>query len=216
MNNIFFLLVLIFLEGCIHVGPPRSAGPGERLHRVRSGESLTAIAARYRLPWQALGSRNRLRNPHKLMVGQVLIVPRSHRGRQVVAKGGVEYGGKKFSWPVDGKLSSYFGMRRGRPHRGIDIKAERGTPVLAARAGKVSFAGWMRGYGKTVIVNHGKYSTLYAHLSKIKARRGDWYGRGRVLGLVGATGNATGNHLHFEIRRDGRAINPMTYYASLQ
>jgi peptidoglycan hydrolase-like protein with peptidoglycan-binding domain len=116
------------------------------------------------------------------------------------------------AWPlVHARLGDPFGPRGDRFHAGIDLIAPAGTPVYAARAGKVTFANWSDGYGFLVVVDHGDGErTLYAHLSQIDVRRGVLVGSGARLGLVGATGDATGPHLHFEVRIRGAAVNPLT------
>jgi murein DD-endopeptidase MepM/ murein hydrolase activator NlpD len=112
-------------------------------------------------------------------------------------------------WPADGEVTSEFGIRWGVLHRGIDIAAAEGTPVVAARAGRVIEAGWTSGYGRTVIVDHGDGSTaLYAHLSGVDVGDGDQLAAGSPLGAMGSTGNSTGPHLHFETRIDGEAEDP--------
>jgi peptidoglycan hydrolase-like protein with peptidoglycan-binding domain len=116
------------------------------------------------------------------------------------------------AWPlVHAKLGDPFGPRGSGFHAGIDLIAPKGTPVYAARAGKVTFANWSDGYGFLVVVSHGRGElTLYAHLSRIDVTRGVLVGSGARLGLVGATGDATGPHLHFEVRVRGAAVNPLT------
>ncbi len=117
--------------------------------------------------------------------------------------------------PVDGRVSSRFGLRKladedhARQHRGLDIAAPTGTPIRAARAGTVSFAGRRGGFGNTVVVDHGQgVSTLYAHASTIDVNVGDRVRAGAPIAKVGSTGRSTGPHLHFEIRRDGEAVDP--------
>jgi murein DD-endopeptidase MepM/ murein hydrolase activator NlpD len=116
------------------------------------------------------------------------------------------------AWPLaHARLGDPFGPRGDRFHAGIDLIAAAGTPVYAARGGKVTFADWSDGYGFLVVVDHGDGErTLYAHLSRIDVRRGVLVGSGARLGLVGATGDATGPHLHFEVRVRGAAVNPLT------
>jgi murein DD-endopeptidase MepM/ murein hydrolase activator NlpD len=97
-------------------------------------------------------------------------------------------------------------------HEGIDIGAGTGTPIRAAKAGTVVFAGVMSGYGNVIIVDHGGgFSTLYAHQSRLGASRGADVSQGEVIGYVGSTGHSTGPHLHFETRVNGSPRNPRNY-----
>lgn len=138
---------------------------------------------------------------------------------QVVARGTKEapaMGTGEFIWPASGRLTDRFGYSRsrGRTHSGIDIAAPTGTPVYAADRGTVTRAGWYGNYGQTVIIDHGGGSrtTLYAHLSAILVKVGDVVERGQLIGRIGSTGRSTGPHLHFEIRQNGRAVNPMNFF----
>jgi murein DD-endopeptidase MepM/ murein hydrolase activator NlpD len=119
-------------------------------------------------------------------------------------------------WPARGALTSGFGPRRHpifgvvRMHNGVDIAAPWGTPVRAAAPGTVLFAGWFGGYGKLVVLDHGGgVTTLYGHLSSIGVAVGQRVRAGQVIGRVGSTGYSTGPHLHFEIRVDGRPVDPL-------
>lgn len=103
-------------------------------------------------------------------------------------------------------------LKRYRPHLGIDFGARRGTPILAAGDGKVTFSGWQGGYGKVVKISHGSgYVTLYAHQSRIRVSRGQHVKKGQVIGYVGSTGRSTGPHLHFGMYIKGRAVNPASH-----
>ncbi|HOQ82826.1 MAG TPA: LysM peptidoglycan-binding domain-containing protein [Candidatus Syntrophosphaera thermopropionivorans] len=111
--------------------------------------------------------------------------------------------------PAEGYVSSEFGLRRGRPHKGIDIANKTGTPIYAAMDGVVLFAGRQNGYGNVVIVEHPDFiMTVYAHNEINLVREGDNVVQGQQIATMGATGNATGSHLHFEYRVKGNAINP--------
>lgn len=117
-----------------------------------------------------------------------------------------------------GMISSSYGYRRdpftggSALHSGIDFKGPRGLPILAAAGGKVTHAGWKSGYGKTVEITHGNgLMTRYAHLSKIGVTAGQKIEQGIQLGAMGSTGRSTGTHLHFEVRLNGRAINPRPF-----
>ena len=117
-----------------------------------------------------------------------------------------------FIWPVSGTLTSGFGWRWGRRHEGIDISAPSGTPIAAAANGTVIYSGWMGGYGNLVVVDHGGgIATAYAHMSSIGAANGQVVGQGATIGYVGCTGHCYGSHLHFEVRVNGAAVDPLAY-----
>ncbi|WP_275897600.1 peptidoglycan DD-metalloendopeptidase family protein [Sphingorhabdus sp. Alg239-R122] len=116
------------------------------------------------------------------------------------------------------RMSSNFGYRsdpftrQGAMHSGIDFKGSRGQSILAAANGQVSFAGWKSGYGKTVEISHGNgMMTRYAHMSSITVKQGQRVDKGVRLGGMGSTGRSTGTHLHFEVRLNGKAINPRPF-----
>lgn len=129
----------------------------------------------------------------------------------------LDWGAGGFVAPVEGRVSSSFGWRNvsvngNRYHGGLDIAAAMGTPVGAARSGVVTRAGWWGTYGNVVVLDHGDGTeTRYAHLSAITVRVGQGLRQGDVLGRVGSTGASTGPHLHFEVRFDGRAVDPLPY-----
>lgn len=120
--------------------------------------------------------------------------------------------GGQLAWPARGSVSSYFGMRGGRMHNGVDIAAAHGTPIYAAESGRVVFNGWNGGYGRTLDIDHGGgVKTRYAHLSSAAVSAGRYVERGQVIGYMGSTGNSTGSHLHFEVIVNGRPLNPLNY-----
>jgi murein DD-endopeptidase MepM/ murein hydrolase activator NlpD len=117
-----------------------------------------------------------------------------------------------FIWPVNGPVTSPFGMRWGRMHTGIDIGVPYGTPIHAAASGQVIYAGWMDGYGNLVFIDHGSgISTGYAHQSSIAVSNGQTVTQGQVIGYVGCTGHCFGPHLHFEVRVNGAPVDPLGY-----
>lgn len=114
-----------------------------------------------------------------------------------------------FTMPVNGIITCNFGWNKSYNHNGIDINLRKGDKVSSAFDGIVRFAKWENGYGNVVVIRHPNgLETLYAHLSKIKVKVGELVRSGDVIGLGGATGNATGNHLHFEVRLKSKPINP--------
>jgi murein DD-endopeptidase MepM/ murein hydrolase activator NlpD len=131
-----------------------------------------------------------------------------------------DVGSVTFSWPLSRthRVTSQFGSRvspisgRREHHSGIDIGAPRNTNIMAAADGKVISSGWMRGYGETIVIDHGGgYSSMYAHCSTRLVRVGQEVSRGEVIGRVGTTGWTTGPHLHFEVRVNGTPVNPINY-----
>lgn len=120
--------------------------------------------------------------------------------------------------PTRGRISSHFGYRkdpfhkRKALHTGIDFSARTGTPVITTADGVIKSAGWRKGYGKCIVVQHKSgYKTLYGHLSKINVKAGQKVKSGDMIGKVGSTGRSTGPHLHYEVYKNGKRINPKNY-----
>jgi len=120
--------------------------------------------------------------------------------------------------PVPGRISSAYGNRvnpisgREEFHRGIDLSVPQGTPILSTADGIVSFSGWNGGGGNVIVIEHGHgYSTYYAHNQRNAVQIGQRVKRGELIGYAGATGNATGSHVHYEIWKDDRAVNPKKF-----
>lgn len=124
----------------------------------------------------------------------------------------------RLSWPIIGRIVSRFGYRR-HPiwggfhfHSGVDIASPYGKPIVSADSGEVIFSGWWDGYGKAVVIDHGRsYTTVYGHMSRVYVQVGQAVSKAQVIGLVGSTGFSTGPHLHFEIRINGRPVDPLAY-----
>jgi murein DD-endopeptidase MepM/ murein hydrolase activator NlpD len=115
-------------------------------------------------------------------------------------------------WPVDAPITSPFGWRWGRMHEGIDLGAGYGAPIAAAAAGSVIYAGWLGGYGNLTVIDHGGgLATAYGHQSSILVAVGEQVAQGQTIGYVGSTGHSTGPHLHFEVRVNGQAVDPLGY-----
>ena len=121
-------------------------------------------------------------------------------------------------WPLEARISSSFGWRKDPIsgtklfHEGIDLAAEEGTDVKAVMAGRVQITDDQKGYGKVVVLDHGHgFTTLYAHNRDIIVKAGDWVTKGSSIAKVGSTGRSTGPHLHFEVRRDGKKLDPENF-----
>lgn len=132
------------------------------------------------------------------------------RSRQTHSTGPISR--KGFIWPIRGPITSPYGPRWGGFHTGIDINCETGDRIVAAKGGKVIAAEWGGGYGRMIIIDHGNgVSTLYAHNSVLFVTEGRTVSRGQRISACGETGNATGDHLHFEVRINGNHTNPRNF-----
>jgi murein DD-endopeptidase MepM/ murein hydrolase activator NlpD len=124
----------------------------------------------------------------------------------------------KLDWPVEGEIIEGFG-RSQHPiygtaviNNGIDIRAPRGTPIKAVESGTVQFVDWYGAYGKTVILDHqGGHYSIYSHLEDVSVKPGQKVAHGAVIGTVGDTGSLDGPKLHFEIRKGGKAVDPISW-----
>jgi len=197
------------LEDTIHPGDELVVLPGRGiLHTVEDQDTLWRISNLYGVAVAQIMSANN-KNSEMLAVGEKVFVPGGrYRAAETVSRAGAV----RFVWPSAGEISSPFGYRWGRVHTGIDIANDVGTPVGAAKGGRVVFTGWQGGYGYTVIVEHSnEYSTLYGHLDSFAVSSGQYIQTGQIIGYMGNTGNSTGPHLHFEVRLGGVPVNPLLY-----
>ena len=196
--------------------------PGAAPHTVQPGETLYHIAQVYGVSVDSIMAANAISDPRQLRVGQALTIPNGEDSGPPPAMASafaapdpwsVPRADRQFAWPVTaGVVSSPFGIRNGVMHDGVDIAAPAGTPVLAADEGVVMYAGRERGYGNLVIVQHsGSYATVYAHNRRNLVDTGARVARGQEIAEMGTSGRASGPNLHFEIRYQNRAQNPLAY-----
>ena len=202
-----------------------AAKSGGTIYHVKEGDTLSGIAKRFGVSLHALIDGNDLQRPDALRLGQRLVIPSGSvraaprgpaaaSGRApanfVLAVPDLDGKALSFRWPVEGPISSPFGRRRSGWHGGIDIKAEMGTPVLAAAGGRVVFSGWEQFYGRVVKLEHDEgFMTVYAHNLRNFVDAGDAVEAGQVIATVGRTGRASTYHLHFEIRNNGKLFDPI-------
>jgi len=184
---------------------------------VKKGDSLWEIGRNYNISYKALMRYNGLKS-YILKPGTKLLIPKNPKTvNRRFALAMRKY--FKFIWPTDSKLvTSPYGYRihpiykRKIFHCGIDIKLNKGDNVYASMAGRVVFAGWISGYGRVIILKHKKgFYTRYAHLNRILVSKNQRVPQGKVIGLGGKSGLATGPHLHFEIRKGNSTQNPLIY-----
>ena len=236
LNNlvkiIFFLLFFTspFL-GCqiiknLDILPSKQRGV---YHTVQKGQTLFYISRTYDIDVNRLKRINGIYNPLRLQVGTRLWIPEVRQVLEIHSKKrGAKRGKWKnkvklnedtkavkgfFIWPVQGQLTSKFGNRNGRHHDGIDIGARKGTPIVSAADGKVMFSGWgPTGYGLMVIIKHkNNLTTVYAHNSHNHVHKNQVVKQRQKIASVGSTGRSTGPHLHFEVRNNSHAYNPLQY-----
>ncbi len=204
--------------------------PGARVsrppiqHTVAPGETLWRISKRYGTTVEAIMALNGIDDVRSVPTGTRLIVPAAMAPVDTARRGeartyasrdprGRTTGAPSFQWPVHGEILSHFGMRHGEHHEGIDIRAAKGTPVRAAESGRVIHAdASLAGYGKMIVIKHaGHLYSVYAHNSKLLVRVGQFVEKGEEIAEVGATGNATTPHLHFEIRSNNTPRDPLEF-----
>jgi murein DD-endopeptidase MepM/ murein hydrolase activator NlpD len=194
-------------------------------HKIASGENLGAIAKKYGIEETKIVEANSLTSLDKLTVGQKLIIPGGRKITYAVSTASTYSGlsairdlivppaatpaANMMNWPTVGsRITQYYSWR----HYGVDIANKLGTPIYAADAGTIEFAGWKTGYGNTIIINHGGgKKTLYGHLSKFYVEKGQKVDKGESIAAMGSTGWSTGSHLHFEVVINGRRYNPLNY-----
>jgi lipoprotein NlpD len=198
--------------------------PAPFRHRVRPGENLYRIGKAYGVDYRELARVNGIGDVDRIEVGQRLVVPsgtrelpvqmitpaRARDDRPVAAE--LPADRSPFIWPVEGSVASTFGPRGETHHDGVDIAAPVGTPVRAARGGRVLYSDELRGYGNLLIIDHGEgYATVYAHNHANRVATGAVVQQGEQVAEVGQSGDSAEPSLHFEVRKDNVARNPVFY-----
>ncbi len=205
------------------IGNVRQLGAGQKLkipsidgiiYTVKSGDTLSSVAAANKIKLEVLLDVNELTS-ETLTKGQQLFLPgvgldqktlQSRMGELFIIPIKASF---RWSSPYGWRADPFTGVQSF--HTGTDMACPEGTPILAAMSGKISDVGTNRTYGNYIIINHGNgYQTLYAHMSKTIAKKGQWVSQGTTIGLVGSTGYSTGPHLHFMVYKNGNRIDPMT------
>jgi murein DD-endopeptidase MepM/ murein hydrolase activator NlpD len=238
LKHLFFPVFLLFFL----VSPSFARNLPWVEHSVRRGESVEAIAERYGVSPKTVERANELTADKKeLAAGEKILVPKKEgdllvtlaevrarqRGDSVLhllrreeppvlspplPKKAAPRPENPFLRPLEGRISSPYGMRGRRLHDGVDIPAPIGTPILAARSGTVVFSGTIRGFGNTVTLDHGDgMTTRYSHNSANLVKKGDAVRQGQPIAKVGRTGRATCPHLHFSVLINGKTVNPSKY-----
>lgn len=223
-KNVIALLAAIAVSACATFDP-YVENSQQNYYIVQPSDNLISIAFLLELTPGQLRRANPWIDPVYIPPGSRLLVPRyplndNYEGDDKnyaddqnhdsdLADNQIEH--TDYIWPLNRvEVSSHYGRRRGRLHTGIDLRAPRGTPIYASASGKVVFSGYNRGYGHLIVINHGQgIETAYAHNNRNIAKKGQRVKQGQVVATVGKSGNATGYHVHFEFRRNGRTVNPI-------
>jgi len=204
-------------------------------HKVARGENLALIANKYSVEKESIIEINKLSESGILAAGQNLIIPggsksayatpqtKAYSGFKIIKdlvksapdddspkpSSAKPIAGNKMNWPTEGyRITQYYSWR----HHGLDIANKIGTPLYAADSGIIEYAGWGKGYGNQIVIDHGGgKKTRYAHQSKFYVKKGDFVNKGQIIGAMGSTGWSTGSHLHFEVIINGIKYNPLSY-----
>ena len=227
MLKIVCLLIAVITVGACAPLHPQVEDTRNRYYPVQAGDNFYSIAFSLQITPQQLQRANPWLKSLELVPGMRLSLPghalednysnagkpftddQNHDGDRIV----VEDLQADYIWPLNKiNVSSDYGYRRGKLHAGIDLRAPRGTRIFASAAGRVVFSGRKRGYGNLIVIDHGSgIETAYAHNNRNIAIKGQRVEQGQVVATVGRSGNATGNHVHFEFRKHGKAINPVRH-----
>ena len=181
----------------------------QRYYIVKENDNFYSIAFAFEITTSQLEQANPGLNPSNIAPGQRLTIPGDIFGEHATMPGQ----NSNFIWPVKSlDISSRYGYRGGSLHAGMDLRAPRGTQIFASAPGRVVFSGRKNGYGLMVVIDHGGgIETAYAHNQRNIVQVGERVDQRQVIARVGRSGNATGYHVHFEVRNLGKAVNPVPY-----
>jgi len=226
---LFFISAVFFLNTCARhkVLLEKPSPTPERkgvYHVVERHQTLYRICKTYEVDLKEVSSFNGISDPNRIQTGQRIFIPGAKKVlkveiyiEDVVAEPGekakIVYKKLDFIWPIEGKVSDVFEEVEDRRHQGIDISSPLGTPIRASHNGMVIYSNnTIKGYGNMIILRHSEeYVTVYAHNQVNLVEEGTWVEKGQFIGKVGQTGRASGPHLHFEIRKNNKTLDPMLF-----
>ena len=226
---VFLILAVFFLNACARHKVPRekpSLTPEMKgvYHLVERHQTFYRICKTYGVDLKEVASLNGIMDPSKIQTGQRIFIPGAKKVLKVeiyiddvvaepVEKAKIAYKKLDFIWPVEGNINNVFEEAESRRHQGIDISSPLGTPIKASNAGTVIYSNnTIKGYGNLIILRHSEeYVTVYAHNQVNLVEEGTWVEKGEIIGKVGQTGRTSGPHLHFEIRKNNKAMDPLLF-----
>ncbi len=222
------LTSVFFIYGCarhrVEIGKTAHLEKPGVYHLVEKHQTLFRICKTYGVDLKEVASLNGIADPSRIRTGQRIFIPGA-KGvlkveifiEDVVEESGyqekVAYKKPNFIWPVEGRMGAGFDEAEGKRHMGIDISAPAGTAIKASAPGRVIYSGnTIRGYGNLILLRHSEeFVTIYAHNEVNLVEEGEWIEGGQIIGRVGQTGRTTGPHLHFEIRRNNKSVDPLLF-----
>jgi len=228
---LFFIWTLFFINACarhrvvIEKAPPHPERKGV-YHVVEKHQTLYRICKTYGVDIKEVARVNGITDQRKIREGQRIFIPGARKVQKVevyiddvVAEPAekerekVAYKKLNFIWPVEGKIADAFNDTESKRHQGIDISSPLGAPIKASSSGTVIYSSnTIKGYGNLIILRHSEeFVTVYAHNQVNLVEEGSWVERGQIIGKVGQTGRTSGPHLHFEIRKNNKAIDPLLF-----
>ena len=226
---VFFISTVFFLNTCARPKVPLErpsppAGKKGIYHVVERHQTFYRICKTYGVDLKEVASLNGITDPSKIQTGQRIFIPGAKKLLKVeiyiddvVAEPGgkakIAYKKLDFIWPVEGKISDVFEEAESRRHQGIDISSPIGIPIKASNAGMVIYSNnTIKGYGNLIVLRHSEeLVTVYAHNQVNLVEEGTWVEKGQIIGKVGQTGRSSGPHLHFEIRKSNKALDPLLF-----
>ncbi|MBU0633833.1 MAG: LysM peptidoglycan-binding domain-containing M23 family metallopeptidase [Candidatus Omnitrophica bacterium] len=222
-KNTCLIISLLLLCGCagksrfipsreITCMPPAVFEESGIYHTVRKGETLWQISQNYDVDLAKLASVNKINDACKIEIGQKVFIPDNLRKmKKTFSDSSLSV---EFVWPCKGQIIYFFNQEKlNVKNPGIDISAKRGLVINAAASGNVIFTSQnMRGYGKTIIIQHqNNFTTVYAYNEEILVKAGDYVKQGQTIARAGSTGRTSQSLLHFELRQNNRPKNPLYY-----
>lgn len=194
------------------------------IHRIKKNETIESIAKEYKVDKEKILAYNEIENLDDLKIDQELIIPEAKivipKKKETIKQirpekpsylaSNLVSDKKGFIWPTSSRrINQYYKWH----HQAIDIDGNLSSGIFSSEEGTVEYAGWKRGYGNVVFINHGNgFRTIYAHASQVYVKNGQKVSKGQKIGMVGSTGWSTGPHLHFEIEKNNKKINPLSAF----
>jgi septal ring factor EnvC (AmiA/AmiB activator) len=218
LNLIILITMAILFSGCVSyqsavLNVPETQKRAGVYHKVMPKETLWRVAKAYGVSLDEIVKANRIPDATKIEKGQLIFIPGVSQTLDIGSSSSTANKGGYFIWPVKGSVVCYYGEKAsGRENKGIDIQTSSGQDILASRSGKVTFLGELKGYGKTIIIEHNdNFSTVYANIAEPQTKLNSNISQGAAIAKVAKLDKGRQSFLHFEIRKGYSSQNPIFY-----